>query len=299
MSTLTIDPTKVSIPDFHKLMLGAIAPRPIAFVSTIDHSGKVNLSPFSFFNAFGSNPPTLIFSPARRSRDNTTKHTYENVLEVKEAVVNVVNYDIAEQMSLTSTEYEKGVNEFVKAGFTEVPSELIRPPRVKESPVAFECKVVDVIRTGNEGGAGNLIICKILLAHVNEQILDSDGLIDPYKIKLIGRMGGSWYTGAFGKALFRIQKPSKARGIGVDNIPEKIRLSHVLTGNDLGKLANVAQLPDGQSISEYKQKYLQHIYQQSKENENGTIAELHLLAKSYLEKGKIMEAWKVLLSNEH
>ncbi|TAE45510.1 MAG: flavin reductase family protein [Cytophagales bacterium] len=233
----SIRPKDISTAQFHAYMLAAIAPRPIAFASTIDKDGNINLSPFSFFNAFGSNPPILIFSPARRVRDNTEKHTLENVREIPEVTINVVNYEIVEQMSLASTEYEKGVNEFIKSGLTPTPSTLIRPPFVAESPVAFECKVNQVIETGKEGGAGNLIICEIVMAHIKEEILDEQGRIDTKKIDLVGRMGGDWYVRANHDALFEIE------GIGVDNIPEKIRLSHILSGNNLGKLGNIEVLP--------------------------------------------------------
>ena len=192
MSYKEFDPKSIKTPELHGILLGAIAPRPIAFASTIDKEGNVNLSPFSFFNVFGSNPPTLIFSPARRGRDNTTKHSYENVKEVAEVVINIANYPMVEQMSLASTEYDKGVNEFVKAGFTEAKSTKVKPPRVAESPVAFECKVKQIIETGEDGGAGNLIICEVIHIHLNEAILDENGKIDPFKLDPIGRVGGNW-----------------------------------------------------------------------------------------------------------
>lgn len=278
-------------------MLSSIAPRPICFASTVDKEGNVNLSPFSFFNAFGSNPSTLIFSPARRVRDNTIKHTLENVLETMEVCINVVNYDIVWQMSLASTEYEKGVNEFKKAGFTELPSDLIRAPRVKESPVQFECKVRQVIETGNEGGAGNLIICEILKMHISETVLDVEGHIDQNKIQLVARLGGDWYAKAFGDALFEIEKPIRNKGIGVDQIPESIRLSNVLTGNNLGQLGNIESLPTENEIKHfievsgpYKNLILRFgIDPESLEYER------HLLAKEYLSLGDVSSAWKVLL----
>jgi flavin reductase (DIM6/NTAB) family NADH-FMN oxidoreductase RutF len=239
----TIDPKEVSTGKLHSYMLGAVAPRPIAFASTIDTEGNVNLSPFSFFNVFSANPPIMIFSPARRGRDNTTKHTYENVLQVKEVVINIVNYDIVQQMSLSSTEYAQGVNEFDKAGLTPIASETIQPPRVAESPVQFECKVNEVIALGTEGGAGNLVICEVLKIHIDEAILDTDGKIDPVKLDAVSRMGGNWY-GRAKEGMFEVPKPLSRLGIGFDQLPEAIRTSKFLTGNDLAMLANVEVLPE-------------------------------------------------------
>ena len=240
----TIDPKAVSTAALHGYMLGAVTPRPIAFASTIDSAGNVNLSPFSFFNVFSANPPIMIFSPARRGRDNTTKHTYENVLQVKEVVINIVNYDIVQQMSLSSTEYRKGVNEFEKAGLTPLASQTIKPPRVAESPVQFECRVNEVISLGTEGGAGNLVICEVLKMHINEAILDADGKIDPVKLDAVSRMGGNWY-GRAKQGMFEVPKPLSRLGIGFDQLPEAIRTSKLLTGNDLAMLANVEVLPKG------------------------------------------------------
>lgn len=242
----TIDPKEVSTGQLHGYMLGAVSPRPIAFASTIDAKGNVNLSPFSFFNVFSANPPIMIFSPARRGRDNTTKHTYENVLQVKEVVINVVNYDIVQQMSLSSTEYAQDVNEFTKAGLTPIDSEMIQPPRVAESPVQFECKVNEVIQLGTEGGAGNLVICEVLKMHINEAVLDADGKIDPVQLDAVSRMGGNWY-GRAKEGMFEVPKPLSTLGIGFDQLPSKIRTSKLLTGNDLAMLANVEVLPDGAS----------------------------------------------------
>ena len=240
----TIDPKAVSTAALHGYMLGAVTPRPIAFASTIDSAGNVNLSPFSFFNVFSANPPIMIFSPARRGRDNTTKHTYENVLQVKQVVINIVNYDIVQQMSLSSTEYGKGVNEFEKAGLTPLASQTIKPPRVAESPVQFECRVNEVISLGTEGGAGNLVICEVLKMHINEAVLDADGKIDPVKLDAVSRMGGNWY-GRAKQGMFEVPKPLSRLGIGFDQLPEAIRTSKLLTGNDLAKLANVEVLPKG------------------------------------------------------
>jgi flavin reductase (DIM6/NTAB) family NADH-FMN oxidoreductase RutF len=240
----TIDPKAVSTAALHGYMLGAVTPRPIAFASTIDSAGNVNLSPFSFFNVFSANPPIMIFSPARRGRDNTTKHTYENVLQVKEVVINIVNYDIVQQMSLSSTEYGKGVNEFEKAGLTPLASQTIKPPRVAESPVQFECRVNEVVSLGTEGGAGNLVICEVLKMHINEAVLDADGKIDPVKLDAVSRMGGNWY-GRAKEGMFEVPKPLSRLGIGFDQLPEAIRTSKFLTGNNLAMLANVEVLPKG------------------------------------------------------
>ena len=240
----TIDPKAVSTAALHGYMLGAVTPRPIAFASTIDSAGNVNLSPFSFFNVFSANPPIMIFSPARRGRDNTTKHTYENVLQVKQVVINIVNYDIVQQMSLSSTEYGKGINEFEKAGLTPLASQTIKPPRVAESPVQFECRVNEVVSLGTEGGAGNLVICEVLKMHINEAVLDPDGKIDPVKLDAVSRMGGNWY-GRAKQGMFEVPKPLSRLGIGFDQLPEAIRTSKLLTGNDLAMLANVEVLPKG------------------------------------------------------
>ncbi|WMN12702.1 flavin reductase family protein [Marivirga salinae] len=284
MSYKEVDPKSIKTPELHGLLLGAIAPRPIAFASTIDKEGKVNLSPFSFFNVFGANPPILIFSPARRGRNNTTKHSYENVKEVAEVVINIANYPMVEQMSLASTEYDKGINEFVKAGFTEAKSTKVKPPRVAESPVAFECKVNQVIETGEDGGAGNLVICEVIHIHVDEEILDEDGKIDPFKLDPIGRLGGNWYSRSK-KALFEVEKPLQKLGIGVDALPEEIKNSNVLTGNDLGKLGNVEKIPEA---SELEGLLISVSCDNNKEDQ-------HRLAHQLLEDNKVMEAWKVLL----
>ena len=294
--TKTIDPKKVSTAEFHGFLLGAVAPRPIAFASTVDKDGNVNLSPFSFFNCFGANPPILIFSPARRVRDNTTKHTLENVLVQDEVVINVVNHAIVEQMSLSSTEYGTGVNEFVKAGLTEVPSEKVKPPRVGESPAAFECKVLEVKPLGEEGGAGNLIICEVLLMHVKEEVLNDQGKIDPHKIDLVARMGGNYYSRATGDALFEIAKPIRNKGIGVDQIPESIRNSHILSGNNLGQLGNIESVPDQKALEAYRNNDLiQEIFKRFVNDPMSLERELHELGKEYLAKGEVENAWKVLL----
>ena len=283
---LSIDPKEISTGKLHGYLLGAIAPRPIAFASTIDEDGNPNLSPFSFFNVFGSNPPTLIFSPARRVRDNTIKHTLENALATKEVVINVVNYDIVQQMSLSSTEYAKGVNEFEKAGFTMLKSDKIKPFRVAESPVQFECKVKDVIFTGDEGGAGNLIICEVVKMHISDAVLDDNGAIDQHKIDLVARAGGSYYTRAR-DGFFEIDKPISTLGIGVDQIPTEIRNSTILTGNNLGMLGNVEQLPSDETVDNFAKEHPQFIGLETTKK--------HTFAQDFLSKNDVESAWKVLL----
>lgn len=292
---LTIDPKEISMPEMHAYLLGAVVPRPIAFASTVDKGGRVNLSPFSYFNCFGANPPLLIFSPARSGRDNTTKNTHDNVLEVGEVVINMVNYAIVEQMSLASTAYPKGVNEFKKAGLTEVKSTKVRPPRVGESPVSFECKVLEVKETGTEGGAGNLIICEVLLAHFKENILDANKKIDPYKLDAVARMGGNYYCRAQSDAIFEIPKPIKNMGIGVDRMPESVRNSTVLTGNNLGRLGNVEELPTKEEVIAFAKK---PEVSQIARNE-GFIINLHKLAQTYVHRGDVELAWKILLVPEY
>jgi flavin reductase (DIM6/NTAB) family NADH-FMN oxidoreductase RutF len=293
---VTIDPKEIKTGQLHAHMLSAIAPRPIAFASTVDKDGTPNLSPYSFFNAFGSKPPTLIFSPARRVRDNTIKHTLENVYETMEVVINVVNYDMVQQMSLSSCEYPKGVSEFEKAGFTPIASQLVKPFRVKESPVQFECKVKQVIETGNEGGAGNLIICEILLMHVSEAVMDENGRIDQHKIDLVARCGYDWYCRASGPALFEVAKPNLKLGIGLDNIPDDIRLSEVLTGNDLGQLGNLEAIPAYEEVQAFAtMREIQRLMESLEENPGTRKLALHLAAKELIKAGKVAEAWKLLL----
>ncbi|AUC86212.1 flavin reductase [Polaribacter sp. ALD11] len=283
---LTIDPKEISTQQLHGYLLGAVAPRPIAFASTIDAEGNPNLSPFSFFNVFGANPPIMIFSPARRVRDNTTKHTLENALATKEVVINVVNYAIVQQMSLSSTEYPEGINEFEKAGFTMLPSDKIKPFRVAESPVQFECKVKDVIFTGDEGGAGNLIVCEVVKIHISEDVLDEKGGIDQYKIDLVARAGGSYYSRAR-DGFFEIPKPIATLGIGVDAIASIIRNSTVLTGNNLGMLGNVEQLPTEETVNNFAKEHPQFIGLETTKK--------HTFAQEYLKKNDVESAWKVLL----
>lgn len=287
---LSITPNEISVPKLHAYLLGSVAPRPIAFASTIDAAGNPNLAPFSFFNVFSANPPIMIFSPARSVRDNTTKHTLDNCLATKEVVINVVNYDIVQQMSLSSTAYPEKVNEFIKSGLTMLPSDKVAPFRVAESPVQFECKVNEVVALGNEGGAGNLIICEVVKLHIDEEILDENGHIDQHKIDLVARAGGSYYSRA-SSGFFEIPKPIQKMGIGVDAIPESIKNSTVLTGNDLGMLGNVESLPTSEEIKVFKEQTAarcSHLL-------TATTEALHQKAQEYLEKGDVTTAWKLLL----
>lgn len=252
---LTFTPSELPIPKIHQLLLGSVGPRPICFASTIDKNGQRNLAPFSFFNVFSANPPILIFSPARSGRTGETKHSHDNVKEVAEVVINVVTYEMVQQMSLASSPYPKGVDEFIKTGFTPIASEMVRPFRVKESPVQMECIVENVVELGQSGGAGNLIICKVVKIHIEESVMNEAGQIDQTKIDLVARMGGDWYCRANGDAIFELQKPLTTCGIGVDVLPKHIRLSQVLTGNDLGILGNLEQMPTEVEIKEAKSKY--------------------------------------------
>ncbi|MCU0399689.1 MAG: flavin reductase family protein [Algoriphagus sp.] len=292
----TIYPKDLSVPELQAILQGAVAPRPIAFASSLDKAGNVNLSPFSFFNLFSANPPILIFSPSRRVRDNSTKHTLENVLEVPEVVIHIVGFDLVEQMSLASTEYAKGVNEFEKAGLTAVPADLVSPPRVKEAPVAFECKVNEVKSLGEDGGAGNLVICEVIKIHLDERILDTKGVIDPHKLDPVARLGGNWYSKITPDSLFQIPKPLTTLGIGVDQIPEGIRNSLVLTGNNLGRLGNVEQLPSEEAISLFsKSEEIQEMKRRFHLDPESWLDHLHRWAKEELEAGNVDLAWKILL----
>ena len=273
---MIITPGSIKTAQLHAYLLGSVAPRPICFASTIDAEGNANLSPFSFFNVFGSNPVTLIFSPARRVRDNTIKHTLENCIETKEVVISVVNYNMVQQMSLASCEYPKGVDEFAKAGFTPLAAQHVKPFLVKESPVNMECIVKQVIETGQEGGAGNLIICEMVAMHINDAVLNEAGQIDPHKIDLVARMGGDYYCRASGDAVFTVPKPNMKLGVGIDALPEAIRNSTVLTGNDLGMLANVSELPAGAEHASLSQ-------------------DIHLKARDLLAQQMVDEAWMALL----
>ncbi len=245
---LTLDPKVLPIPKLHRYLLGSIGPRPIAFASTIDKDGNRNLAPFSFFNVFSANPPILIFSPARSGRTNTTKNTHDNVKEIAEVVINVVTYDMVHQMSLASSPFEAGVDEFEKSGFTPIASDTIRPFRVKESPVQIECKVLEVKELGQNGGAGNLVICEVQKIHIAEEVLDENQMVDQQKIDLVSRMGGNWYCRANDASMFEVDKPITTIGVGVDALPEKIRTSSHLTGNDLGILGNMESIPTAEDI---------------------------------------------------
>jgi flavin reductase (DIM6/NTAB) family NADH-FMN oxidoreductase RutF len=283
-----IDPGSVSVQDLHKFLLSGVAPRPIGFVSTMNSNGDVNLSPFSYFNVFGANPPLLIFSPARRVRDNTIKHTLRNVKAHPEVVVNMVDFRMVEQMSLASTEYDDGVNEFVKSGLTQLPSSQIQVPRVAESPVAFECRVEQVIETGEEGGAGNLVICRVVGIHLKESVLGDDGMIDPLKLDLVARMGGNWYVRTGPENMFEIPKPLTTKGIGVDALPSNARHSEILTGNDLGRLGNAERIPSAKEIekaaiqlNEIRAKF---------ENNSEKLILIHQEVHKLLQKGETQDA---------
>lgn len=295
----TIDPASISQKELHHYLLSAVAPRPICFASTIDKEGNVNLSPFSFFNVFSSNPPVMVFSPARRGRDSSNKDTYNNINDVRETVINIVNYDIVEQMSLSSTEYPTDANEFLKAGLTQVPSEKVKPPRVGEAPVSFECKVKEVIELGDGPGAGNLIIAHVVLMHINEAYLDDNGKLDTPKLDLVARMGGSWYCRATGDALFEIPKPIRTKGVGVDQIPQHIRESDVLTGNNLGRLGNVEQLPSIEAINSLMESQeVQSLVTRFKHQHSILHAAIHHLAKEWIEMGRVDDALALLLGME-
>lgn len=288
---ITIDPKEVSTAQLHGYLQSAVAPRPIAFASTLSASGKPNLSPFSFFNVFSANPPILVFSPARRVRDNTTKHTLENVKETGEVVINVVNYNIVQQASLSSTEYAEGVDEFLKSGLTKLPSNLVKPYRVAESPVQFECKVNEVIALGENGGAGNLVICEVLKVHISELILDQNGNIDQHKIDLVSRLGGNWYSRA-NAGLFEVPKPLTTLGIGVDNIPDFIKKSPVFNGNDLGMLGNIEALPTTEEVAIFVSENFAVKGVLSADDEH----KKHQKAKDYIDNNDVLSAWKVLLA---
>ena len=291
--TTTIDPNTISTVELQQLLLTAVSPRPIALASTVDKNGNVNLSPFSFFNVFSANPPILIFSPARRAKDNTTKHTYENVKEVNEVVINIVNFPMVEQMSLSSTEYEKGINEFIKSGFTPIASDKIKPPRVAESPISFECIVENVIELGTEGGAGNLIISRVVKIHIRNEYKGNDGNLDTEKLDLVARMGGNWYCRAGKDSLFEIPKPIYSKGIGVDALPRHAKNSKVLTGNDLGRLGNMAEKPSFESIEKHK-KTPEVIDALQSPTEEEKHKKLHSIVKKQLDNTNVEQALSIL-----
>ena len=292
----SIDPKDLPTRVLHQYLLGAVGPRPIAFASTIDEEGRPNLAPFSFFNVFSANPPIMVFSPARSGRTNTTKNTYDNVKAVPEVVINIVDYKMVQQMSLTSSPYEAGIDEFVKGGFSKIKSEKVKPYRVAESPVQFECKVNEVVELGHEGGAGNLVICEVVKLHLDPSVLDEKEMIDQTKIDLVARMGGNWYCRAHGTAPFEVEKPLTTCGIGLDSIPEDIKQSKVLTGNHLGQLGNVEELPDETEVNEYKLTDLSDLFVSLEDDAQQLEIELHQIAKKLLDENKVMEAWKTLLA---
>lgn len=292
----SINPKEIEIPKLHRYLLGSVGPRPIAFASTIDSKGNINLAPFSFFNVFSANPPIMIFSPARSGRTNESKDTYNNVKEVPEVVINVVTHDMVHQMSLASSPYDSDVSEFEKAGFTSLASEMITPPRVKESPVQFECKVNEVIELGDQGGAGNLILCEVLRIHVMESLLDENEMIDQHKIDLVSRMGGNWYCRADKNSMFEIQKPITTCGIGFDGLPTDIRNSSILSGNDLGQLAGIEQLPNETDVNEYKLLELSELFLSLEEDAVQLEIEIHKRAQDLLKRNLLEEAWLTLLS---
>lgn len=293
---LTIDPAELGNPKTHHYLLGAVGPRPICFASTIDQDGVPNLAPFSFFNVFSSNPPVAIFSPARSGRTGKQKDTYNNVKIIPEVVINVVNYSMVEKMSLASSPYDPDVDEFIKSGLTPIESETVKPFRVKESPVQMECEVFNVMELGETGGAGNLIMCKIKKIHINEEILDENQMIDQEKIDLVSRMGGNWYCRADANSMFEIAKPITTCGIGIDNIPEDILNSKVLTGNDLGKLGGIEALPDETEVNEHKLVALSELFIDLEDQPSELEKKLHLKAQALLKEDKLVEAWKTLLT---
>lgn len=284
---------KLSIPDRQNYLQHAIAPRPICFASTIDSKGNINLSPFSFFNLFSINPPIAVFSPSRRGRDGSTKHTYQNVLDVPEVVINIVDYEMVQQTSLASCEFPKEVNEFYKAGFTEEPATRVRPPMVKEAKVKLECNVLEVKPLGELGGAGNLIICEVMLMHIDDTILNEKGMIDQTKLHHVARLGGDWYCRVDASNLFQVEKPNVKLGVGFDALPASVRASKILSGNDLGLLANVHEMP--QIDTSFEDDHLKQIVQYYSVNPEEMEKEIHLYAKKLLSEGKVMQAWQVLL----
>ena len=292
----SINPKEIEIPKLHRYLLGSIGPRPIAFASTIDSKGNINLAPFSFFNVFSANPPIMIFSPARSGRTNELKDTDNNVKEVPEVVINVVTHDMVHQMSLASSPYDSNISEFEKAGFTSLASDMITPPRVKESPVQFECKVNEVIELGDQGGAGNLIICEVLRIHLKESLLDQNEMIDQHKIDLVSRMGGNWYCRADKNSMFEIQKPITTCGIGFDALPTDILNSSILSGNDLGQLAGIEQLPNETDVNEYKLLELSELFLSLEEDAVQLEIEIHKRAQDLLKRNLLEEAWLTLLS---
>ncbi len=293
---LSLDPKELTVQRLHQLLLGAIGPRPIAFASTLDADGNANLAPFSFFNVFSANPPILVFSPARSGRTGQSKDTFNNAKAVPELVINVVNYNMVHQMSLASSPYAPGIDEFIKAGFTPLASEKVAPFRVAQAPVQFECKVNQIIELGQEGGAGNLIICEVVQLHIQEELLNENGLIDQHKIDLVARMGGDWYCRANTTSMFEIKKPVTTCGIGYDALPQDIKSSQVLSANDLGQLAGIEELPNETDVNEYKLLELSTLFLELEHDASALEAALHRSAHELLAQNKLEEAWLTLLS---
>ena len=292
----TFDPKTLSIKERHGLLLGAVGPRPIAWVSTVDANGNPNLAPFSFFNVFSSNPPVLIFSPARSGRTNTTKHTYDNAKVVPEAVVNIVNHDLVERMVISSLEYPQGVSEFEKAGLTMIASDSVAPPRVKESPAQFECKVLEIKELGTEGAAGNLIICEVVKMHYQDEIFDADGRIDQEKIDLVGRLGGAYYTRAHGDSLFEVKSNPMNTIVGYDSIPEFVQNSSLLSASDIAALVNADKLPDETEVNDFKLEFLDEVFMELMDRPDELGQALLEKTKSYISDERINEAWCTILS---
>lgn len=293
---LTIDTSTTKNPKLHHYLLGAVAPRPICFASTIDKKGNPNLAPFSFFNVFSSNPPVAIFSPAKSGRTGKNKDTFNNIKEVGEVVINMVNYPIVQQMSLASSPYSPDENEFIKSGLTPIKSETVKPFRIKESPIQLECKVLEIKELGKEGGAGNLVICEVIKIHIEKSVLDSNNMIDQSKIDLVARMGGNWYCRTDKNSMFEIEKPITTKGIGFDNIPKDILSSKILTGNDLGLLGSIEKLPNETEVNDYKLMELSDLFMEHEDNAIVLETKLHRIAKDLLQQNKLKKAWKTLLT---
>lgn len=293
---LSLDPKELTVQRLHQLLLGAVGPRPIAFASTIDESGRPNLAPFSFFNVFSANPPILVFSPARSGRTGQSKDTFNNAKAIPEVVINVVNYPMVHQMSLASSPYAPGVDEFVKAGFTPIASDKIKPFRVAEAPVQFECKIQQIIELGQDGGAGNLIICEVVQLHIQENLLTENGLIDQHKIDLVARMGADWYCRANSQSMFEIKKPITTCGIGYDALPQDIKSSQILSANNLGQLAGIEALPNETDVNEYKLLELSTLFLELEHDAAALEQALHKRAQELLTANQLEEAWLTLLS---
>ena len=293
---LSIDLSEIGVPKAHHYLLSAVGPRPICFASTIDEKGRSNLAPFSFFNVFSSNPPIAVFSPSRSGRTGQNKDTFNNVQKVKQVVINLVNYKMVEQMSLASSPYPPEIDEFVKSGLTPLKSELIKPFRVKEAPVQMECEVIEIRELGPSGGAGNLVICKILKMHIAEELLNNEKMIDQEKIDLVARMGGDWYCRTDSNSMFEIKKPISTKGIGFDQIPKEILNSTIFSGNDLGKLGGIEALPDETDVNEFRLIELSELFLEFENNAKAFEIALHNKAKYFLGKNQLEAAWKTLLS---